>query len=78
MLADKVFCIMFCHVSFSDKISQVSETAAGERQIVVSPFFTGAGVGPFQTILLELGLVLILQACTLVETSLASIKISFS
>ena len=37
MLADKVLCTMFCHVSFSDKTFQVSVTAVGEKQIVVSP-----------------------------------------
>ena len=46
MLAHKVFCIMFCHVSFSDKISQVSETAVGERQIVVSPSLPVLALGP--------------------------------
>ena len=46
MLAHKVFCIMFCHVSFSDKISQVSETAAGDRQIVVSPSLLVLALGP--------------------------------
>ena len=46
MLADKVLCTMFCHVSFSDKISQVSETAAGDRQIVVSPSLLVLALGP--------------------------------
>ena len=55
MLADKVLCTMFCHVSFSDKTFQVSETAVGEKQIVVSPSLPVLALGPSKLFYWDLG-----------------------